>query len=239
MSRTIYTSKSRSRYREDFLILFWFREKVKQILKIFGSGLLTFAIVLFMFSYGQIITQELSYWLNSPAIDQTTPFVYRDVSAQRVEDVESEAKEHNLTAYFSLVIPKIDASANIITNVDVNNKLDYLSALQKGIAHARGSSFPGQNGRIFLFSHSTDSPANFAQYNAVFYLLRKLEKGDQIVIYFTAKKYVYEVIDKIVESPADTHWLEPKSGAEELVLMTCDPPGTTWNRLIIVAKPMN
>ena len=25
---------------------------------------------------------------------------------------------------------------------------------------------------------------------------------------------------------------------EELILMTCDPPGTTWNRLLIVARPV-
>lgn len=221
------------------MINYWFRQKVKQILKIFGTGMLAFAIVLFMFSYGQIITQEVSYWFNSETQDQTITLVDQEVSAENVEEVESEARKYNLTAYFSLVIPKIDASANIITNVDVNNKTDYLSALQKGIAHAKGSSFPGQDGRIFLFSHSTDSPANFAQYNAIFYLLRKLEKGDKIVVFFTAKKYVYEVTDKITASPSDTHWLEPKSGEEELVLMTCDPPGTTWNRLVIVAKPVH
>ena len=239
MARTIYTSKSRSNHREDFLILYWFREKVRQILKIFGAGMLAFGIVLFMFSYGEIISQEISYKFSSSKVEQTIPLIDQGVTAKSIVEVENEAREYNLTAYYSLVIPKIDASANIVPNVDITNKESYLSALQSGVAHAKGTSFPGQDGRIFLFSHSTDSPANFAQYNAVFYLLRKLEKGDKIIVFFTAKKYVYEVVDKIIASPSDTHWLEPKLGEEELVLMTCDPPGTTWNRLLVVAKPLS
>ncbi len=238
MSGIIYTSARRSTHGEHFLILYWFRQKVRQIFRIFGAGLLAFGIVMFMFSYGEILSQEVLYKFRSFNSNQTTVNTNQVVMAESVEEVESEARKYNLTAYFSLVIPKINAAANIIPNVDGADKQNYLSALQNGIAHAKGTSFPGQDGRIFLFSHSTDSPANFAQYNAVFYLLRKLEKGDKIIVFFTAKKYVYEVTDKITASPADTHWLLPKLGEEELVLMTCDPPGTTWNRLLIVAKPV-
>jgi LPXTG-site transpeptidase (sortase) family protein len=238
MSRIIYSSSHKSTHRQYFLIIDWFEEKVRQIFKIFGAGILAFAIVLFMFSYGQILSQEVSYFFHSSKPVQDGPVVKQDVKADNLEEVESEARKYNLTAYFSLVIPKIDASANIVPNVDINDRVSYLAALQKGIAHAKGTSFPGQAGRIFLFSHSTDSPANFAKYNAIFYLLRKLEKGDKITVFFTAKKYVYEVSDKIITSANDTTWIEPKLGEEQLVLMTCDPPGTTWNRLLIIATPI-
>jgi len=116
-------------------------------------------------------------------------------------------------------------------------KAEYLDALRKGVAHAKGTYFPGQAGTIFLFSHSTDSPLNFARYNAVFYLLRKLEPGDTITIFFADKKFVYEVTQKRTADPDDTTWLTPKQTVEELILMTCDPPGTTWRRLLILAKP--
>jgi len=78
---------------------------------------------------------------------------------------------------------------------------------------------------------------NFARYNAVFYLLKKLENGDSILIFFADKKYEYEVVGKVTTTPTDTSWLVPKVGEEELVLMTCDPPGTTWRRLLVIAQP--
>jgi len=238
MSKIIYSSKNKATHRQHVFVMDWFWEKVRQILKIFGSGMLAFGIVVFMFSYGEIISQEVGYRLKARTY-QTITQIEQVTEAKNSEDVETEAAKFNLTAYFSLVIPKIDASANIIPNVDTASGKEYLSALQKGIAHARGTGFPGQNERIFLFSHSTDSPTNFARYNAVFYLLSKLEEGDKIIVFFTAKKYVYIVTEKHVVDPSDTSWIEPKIGEEELVLMTCDPPGTAWNRLLIIARPIN
>ena len=158
---------------------------------------------------------------------------------KQILSVQKEASGYGVTSYFSVVIPKIDAKANVVANVDTSNKKEYLDALSKGIAHAKSTNFPGQNGRIFLFSHSTDSPVNFARYNAIFYLLKKLSKGDEIIVFFADKKYKYEVTDTKITSPDDTSWLLGKMGEEELVLMTCDPPGTTWNRLMVVAKPLN
>jgi len=238
MSQIIYSSHDKVTSRQISLAHHWFKDRVRQILRIFGAGMLAYGIIIFMFSYGQIITQELNYNLSDGEIDQTITKVSQEVNAQDPSEVEIEAAEYNLTAYFSIVIPKIDAAANIIPNVDGTDSKDYLAALKKGVAHAKGTSFPGQAGRIFLFSHSTDSPTNFAQYNAVFYLLRKLEIGDRITVFFAARKYVYEVTAKIVADPDDTHLIESKSGEEELILMTCDPPGTTWRRLIVIAKPV-
>lgn len=238
MSKVIYSSEDKISSRQISLVHHWFEEKVRQIFRIFGAGILAFAVVLFMFSYGQIITQEINYRLKSPKVEQTTSQIDQPVSAENINEVESEARKYNVTAYFSIIIFKIDAAANIIPNVDFTSPDSYLPALQKGVAHALGSGFPGQDARIFLFSHSTDSPANFARYNAIFYLLRKLDKGDRITIFFAAKKYVYEVTDKFIVSPSESSWIEPKYGEEQLVLMTCDPPGTIWNRLLVIAKPV-
>ena len=76
--------------------------------------------------------------------------------------------------------------ANIIPNIDPGNPDEYLGALKKGVAHARGTSFPSQGRNIYLFSHSTNSPLNFSEYNAVFYLLRKLEKKDKIYCVYSS-----------------------------------------------------
>lgn len=137
---------------------------------------------------------------------------------------------------FSIVIPKIGASAPIVANVDPNNKDIYLSALKKGVAHALGTSFPGKVGNTFLFAHSTDAFYNVGRYNAVFYLLGKLSEGDEIDIYYKGALYKYSVADiKIVEAK-DVTYLGNFGEGNTLTLQTCYPPGTTLKRLVVVAS---
>lgn len=140
---------------------------------------------------------------------------------------------------FSLVIPKIDINAEIFANVEPGNKELYEAALKKGIAHAAGSYLPGQGGTIYLFGHSTDYVWNISQFNAVFYLLKELEVGDQINLFYQGKRYLYQVSDKKMVPAADLSYLKPQKGQEELVLQTCWPPGTTWQRLLVIAQPIN
>ena len=162
----------------------------------------------------------------------------KEAQSQNSQRVKEETSGLGINPYFSLNVPKIDASANITANVNPGSEKDYLEALKHGVAHASGTNFPGQGKVIFLFAHSTNSPINIARYNAVFYLLRKLEKGDRITVYFLDKKFEYRVIGKTVAEANDTSWMQDKGYGELLVLQTCDPPGTTWKRLLVVAKPI-
>ncbi len=84
---------------------------------------------------------------------------------------------------FSIIIPKIGASAKIFPNVDATNPDEFMPVLQEGIAHAKGTVFPGMNGNIYLFAHSTDNWWNVGRYNAVFYLLKDLKPGDDIILF--------------------------------------------------------
>lgn len=136
---------------------------------------------------------------------------------------------------FSIVIPKIGANARILTNVDPVDEKIYLPALQKGVAHASGTAFPGEGGHIFLFAHSTDYFWNVGYYNAIFYLLYKLEKGDEVNIFYQGKRYVYHVIGKEIVDPSRVEFLTRKSNREFLTLQTCWPPGTTLKRLLVFA----
>jgi len=137
---------------------------------------------------------------------------------------------------FGIVIEKINANARVIPNVDPGVEAVYTEALSKGVAHAKGTVFPGQKGNIYLFSHSVDAPWNVIRFNAVFYLLNKLDRGDTISMFFKGRRYDYIVYDKIVASPSDTQYLTNKYGDSVLTLQTCDPPGTLLNRLIVRAR---
>lgn len=198
--------------------------------RIFGASLVAFAITGIIFSLYPVAKEE---------------FLFRFGSNQKAEISgfgeilsKSFASDLGLDSYFSIYIPRINAKANIIPNVDPGNPTDYLSALSKGVAHAKGTNYPGQGKLIYLFSHSTDSPLNFARYNAIFYLLGKLETGDRVVVFFMGEKHEYVVTDKVTTGPSDTSWITDQGQGEELVLQTCTPPGTSWNRLLVIAKPV-
>ncbi len=140
---------------------------------------------------------------------------------------------------FSVIVEKIGANAPIVANVDASNKAAYLAALKKGVAHALGTSFPGQKGVTYLFAHSTDTLINVPRYNAVFYLLREMEIGDKIVIFFAGRRYDYVVSETKITDPKDVSYFTLKTDEQILVLQTCDPPGTSWRRLLVIAKPVS
>lgn len=137
---------------------------------------------------------------------------------------------------FGIVIEKINANAKIVPNVNPGNEREYVSALGEGVAQALGSTPPGQPGNLYLFSHSTDAPWNIVRFNAVFYLLRELDKGDRVIIFYQNKRYDYIVYDKNIVSPTDVSYLTNRYDSPVLTLQTCDPPGTLLNRLIVRAK---
>lgn len=142
-----------------------------------------------------------------------------------------------VSAQFGIIIPKIGANAPVIPNVDTGNPQTYLLELQKGVAHAAGTVFPGVPGNIYLFAHSTDSFWNVGRYNAIFYLVKELENGDEIDLFYMGVRHVYRVIKKEVVSPSEVDYLTKPTNFEQLTLQTCWPPGTTFKRLMVIARP--
>ena len=139
---------------------------------------------------------------------------------------------------FGIVIPKISANARVISNVDPFDSKKYQVALTKGVAHALGSGYPGNAGNTFIFAHSSRDWYTANQYNSVFYLLYKLEKGDKIEMYYKNKRYIYEVTVKKFVEASEVSYLNSfaTENTSILTLMTCWPPGTTLKRLIIQAR---
>lgn len=198
-------------------------------LRILASSLVTFSIVSLIFYYLPIVKEEVSY---HNVKEENLSLGFGDL-IQRMD--AADAVGEGIDPYFSISIPKIDAKSNIIPNIDTSNQAEYLESLKKGVAHAKGTNFPGQGKLIYLFSHSTDSPFNFSRYNAVFYNLRKIENGDKIYVYYLNKKYVYQVTEKRIAEASDISLLNDDGTGEKLLLQTCDPPGTSIRRLIVIA----
>lgn len=137
---------------------------------------------------------------------------------------------------YGVVIEKINANAKVVPQIDPGDEKQYVKALAQGVAEAKGSTEPGKPGNIYMFSHSVDAPWNIIRYNAVFYLLRELEPGDRVILFYQGRRFDYIVFDKTVVDPKDVSFLTNRYDKPVLTLQTCDPPGTLINRLIVRAK---
>ena len=139
---------------------------------------------------------------------------------------------------FSIHIPKINAYAPVIPNIDPWQKELYEEPLKKGVAQATGFSEVGQPGTVFLFAHSSLPPWEMTRANTGFLRLGELKTGDQITINKEGQKYTYEVFDKKEVWPNQVKELIENKEISQLVLQTCSPVGTDFKRLLVYAKQL-
>lgn len=143
-----------------------------------------------------------------------------------------------LNPNFGIYIPKISANAKIIKNVDPFDHNAYTDALQTGVAHAKTSVLPGQNGNIFLFAHSAVNFYETKKYNVFFYLLPKLKRGDIVYISYEGKPHTYEVEEVKFVNKEEIQYLGNYKSYNTLTLMTCWPAGLNLKRVIVTAKEL-
>lgn len=161
------------------------------------------------------------------------PVAKLEVDYQRGQPPETEIVP--LDTELGIVIPKIGANSRIVKEVGPFNSQEYQLALTKGVAHAAGTPLPGDGGNSFLFSHSSVDFFRATQYNSVFYLLSKLEPGDPIYIYRDGQKITFQVTEKRIVSDNMVDLLKSKDAKPRLTLMTCWPPGTSLQRMVVTA----
>lgn len=195
---------------------------MEKVLKIVGLVLIVGGLLLIGLIYSPVIREEANYRLATVKS-----------SFQKNKEIIPLDKE------FGLVIPKIDVNVKVFPNIEATKPQEYLSLLAQGVAHAKGSLLPGQEGNVFIFAHSTDTPLNANRYNAVFYLINKLEKDDEIFIYYQQQKYLYKVLEKKIVSPEKLNDFLKTLRGKTLTLQTCYPPGTTLKRLLIIAEEID
>ncbi len=211
-------------------------------LRMLGNLFWTLGVGIFIFTYIPIAYGEVSY----RAFPHEVAVTEGDVT-QRVKNEQEnpDGRVLNISPYeainpeFSIIIPKIDVNAPIVSNVSMANEKEYMNALRQGVAHARGTSMPGETGNIFLFAHSSINFWQLGPYATVFNLLNKLEKGDVIVIAYQGVYYEYAFTDMTVVPGWDTSPFDVEYDDSVITLITCDPPGTTLNRRVVKARLLN
>ena len=130
-----------------------------------------------------------------------------------------------------LVIPKINVNAPIVFTQSIDEQ-SIQNGLQSGVVHYANTANPGEVGNSFITGHSSNYWWNKGSYNYVFANLGRMSVGDQAKIYYNGNKYLYQVTGVKIVPPTDVSVLA-QTATPTLTLMTCTPPGTSWQRLII------
>lgn len=185
--------------------------QTKRLQKNIGNAIIALSIFFLAWIYYPIF----QLYLFPPTVSQT-----------EIKDIGKE---------FKIVIEKIGVNTKIIENVDPFNKAEYNTALKEGVAHAKGTFLPGEKGTVFIFGHSSGTPWEITRNNTAFLRLGDLNNGDKILIFRNGKKITYTVFDKKTVWPNETKYLR-ETEKDQLILQTCTPIGTDFQRLLVFAK---
>ncbi|KKR05736.1 MAG: hypothetical protein UT34_C0002G0243 [candidate division WS6 bacterium GW2011_GWF2_39_15] len=209
------------------------KENVRTTLRFIGWLLIVAGLVVLILEFKDIINAQIDYYVH-PVQDVPEVKV-----AEQKEDITSQLKDDQKIVFvdqeFGLFIPKIKANAAVISNVDPYSYNIYMEALEKGIAHAKGTSLPNQSGNVFLFAHSAVNFYDSKKLNVYFYLLSKLEKGDKVYVSYKGVIYKYKVLSTRFVMPSEVKYLGDYMEKDTLTLMSCWPAGTNLKRTIVTA----
>lgn len=200
---------------------------------------LTFLSLLFLFE--PIIFSELTFRFFSPPkkhLKSIPPLTLQATFGQLLEKKDLE-KLAPADLGFALIIPKLGLNTKVFANVDPGEEKRYLPQLKMGVAHAKGSYLPKEQGTVYLFAHSTDTVFNLKNFNALFYNLWQLGPGDEVNLVFEDKLYRYKVSEKKIVGEREIESLNKDFSQKKLILQTCWPPGTTFKRLLVFAVPQD
>lgn len=199
-----------------------------------GIFLIVVSVLFLMWSFYPVLLEESRYYLGGKN-DEVIVVTQKEASALPAETINKNLLTP-VDEGFGIVIPKILANTKVIADVDPNNSVEYQRALAKGVAQAKGSVDPGEEGNIFIFSHSGVDFYEANRYNAVFYLLNKLEKGDEVLLFYQGEKIAYAVREKKIVGAEEVQYMKSKPGERIVTLMTCWPAGTDLKRLVVIAE---
>ncbi|MDO8513415.1 MAG: class E sortase [bacterium] len=188
---------------------------------------LTFTIFYIIANY-PAFSAITNYWFNKPqpVVKTVTP------EPTPIPTPTPEPTPEPVVTPSTITIPKIGIEAPIIWDINFDAIRENLN---EGVVQYVESAYPGQIGNMFIVGHSSDYVWSKGKYKSIFALLPKLTNGDQIIISYKGKEYIYETFNYKIVAPTDISVIEPTDNAI-VTLMTCWPIGTSQKRYIVQAK---
>jgi len=190
-------------------------------------GLSTGAIVLLVFLFSFFNEFVIAPFIQPGRTVSATPIIVDPASSA----ASGEPK---------IIIPKINVEIPIEFDQESTTEADIQNSLDDGVVHYPTTVNPGEKGNAAIFGHSSNNIFNKGKYKFAFVLLSKLEANDVFYITYNGKVYAYKVFNKKIVKPTEVGVLGPVPGKESTAtLITCDPPGTTINRLIVIGEQIS
>lgn len=191
----------------------------------FGLGMGTFVLIIFMFGFfNQVI---IAPFIRPSSVSADTPIIINSSGVAPTTTPE-------------VIIPKINVQIPVDYSETSTSEAAIENDLQSGVVHYPTTALPGQDGNAAFFGHSSNNIFNPGKYKFAFVLLHTLVNGDTFYLTYNDKVYVYKVISKTIVSPSDVSVLNPIQGqVATATLITCDPPGTSINRLVVVGQQIS
>ncbi len=219
--------KSRKiRIKDSAGIIFFNPPGYKKVIFYVGTGLLLSAVGYFFYLYFPLMSAIYKYKSANS----------EDAAAMMAVEVGKSPENND----YIIEIPKILAYAKVVENVSPFDSAEYNRILKDGVvAQAKGSAIPGEalGESTYIFAHSTNEARGSVRNNAVFYLLGELKEDDMVFINYHGKYLKYKVFDRKIIKAEEIEYLNYSEADKNiLILQTCWPIGTNWNRLLILAK---
>lgn len=138
-----------------------------------------------------------------------------------------------------IIIPKINVEIPIVFDEESTEEAAVQRALEEGVIHYATTANPGEQGNGAIFGHSSNNILNKGKFKFAFVLLKRLETGDIFYVQKDGKRFAYRVYKKSVVTPAQVEVLGTQDKPSTMSLITCDPPGTSINRLVVVGEQIS
>lgn len=188
---------------------------------LFGLGIGSLVIIIFLFSF-----------FNERFI---APFIQPSRNTANIPIITSGT----VSAAPEVIIPKINVEAPVVYDVNTINEAAVEQGLNRGVVHYADTALPGQDGNAIIFGHSSGNIFNQGNYKFVFSLLRALNPGDTFYLQKDGKRYVYQIYKKEIVRPTDVSVLGLTDKTATATLITCDPPGLSTNRLVVIGEQIS
>lgn len=138
-----------------------------------------------------------------------------------------------------IIIPKINLEVPVVFGMSTVEESEVQKALEDGVVHYASTPNPGEQGNVSIVGHSSNNILNAGKYKFAFVLLKRLENEDTFFVQKDGIRYTYKVYRKEIVSPDSVGVLGTQDKPNTITLITCDPPGTSLNRLIIVGEQIS
>lgn len=193
---------------------------------LFGLGMGSITLLIFLFGFFN--ERFIAPFITPARAVSSTPIIIDPTSGA----VGPESK---------IIIPKINVEIPIDFDEPTISEEAIQRSLEKGVVHYPTTPDPGQIGNGVIFGHSANNILNKGKYKFAFVLLKQLENGDIFYIQKDGKRYAYKAFEKRIVAPTEVSVLYPNypDKPSTFTLITCDPPGTSLNRLIVVGEQIS